>query len=1029
MVRVTLYWKEKVIDLTDHVDWRTIVVSETADETLNTASFEMPSTKGQVQGLDFSRPLPRLALVEIELEGTKQFLVSTDNVEEEDETYKHKVECVSVAKLLLDTTNAGLTITQPSGDMAYYFRSYSFYSGHFDSESKTQVPLTIMENSIDTDELDGLTMKKDKEYTINFKGTFYTNSIILWLNDWYTNKFELIFEINGKVVKKQNVTIQRRDSILDLIATGGPKKRSISFTIKHQNVGTQTLKAYLRMYSDTHNPAGNMEVEDFKVSITTTGEGKDETIFLDYVVEKLLKNDMNEQRFFLDETSKGYLSTIPSHEYTLPESYLWLQIQRIAEHIKAFPTARMGDFVVTDVSILANTTNPNYYEYDHTLNALTIVDAWLAARNLARNEDLNIGEIIRVYTIIAQRYSFFMVKKTAKEKVVLVSITPYEDLLTEAIPEGIDSEHKSATIDDYASRLEINAENIYSEQTIHKEITSLRAEGELTQVTTDNIIIPTKYGIGEIVSFRIKTPRELKLKGGTITIAKGTWVDIDPARILRKEHYDTLNSEGWYNLGGRRNLMKNNTLFYNVGGRNIYGLSYIGGQDKTLIGGGQYIRAIYEIILATLCDLHDDEGIYDNWDNGKVVNDNSIIVEIEYKPHKRTSANIYKSDQSGFEFATSKFLNDAATLNSPDIIASYTQAMADRSGGTIIDYTGVTELGNTVGVLTTWDEMPLFAKTIRRINERQVGYSYQYIKDFVFHSSYEGYNKKERLEQVPRDSVVDRVSKKNTLVVFDKVEKASHETPFSVDLFVEHLGANYTNNSPRMALLTHKRDSNVRSFLPVSTEAYGKTIEFLIEMKDNYSAGLFKYSVGVGDNTQVYQQDHRYTNEFGRVEDVEIRLFTAPLTPPLLDDEVKDLPKVPSRIGGINAFYITEYNERKDARERSVYSLQVSYISANDDIIIYDAISKFSNMVNKSINKDIICGKFGVMPSRMATTIDSIIETKEKDVVIDFTGASYIELMGAGNYVVYDRNSRELLLAVKFETAGVNKLYFRGENQ
>lgn len=1025
---VKLYWKDKIIDLTDYVDWRTIVINETADETLNTAIFEMPSVKGKLQELDLSRPLPRLALIEFELEGTKQFLIATDNVEEEDNSYKHKVECVSVAKLLLDTTNAGLTITQPSGDIALYYRSYSVYSGYFDSGTKTQVPLLTIENSIDTTEIDELTLKKSKEYMINFSGVFYTNNIILEASNWYVNYFDLIIEIGGVKVHEQTYTLQRRSSFLDLFPVGEVKRERISFGFAYENIGEKEVKAYVRMNDLAGHGLGSMEIEEFKVTISTTSEEKDETIYLDYVVEKLLKNDMNEQRFFLDETSKGFLSTIKSHEYTLPESYLWLQLQRIAEHIKAFPTARMGEIDKTDLTFLGVSQYAGEYLYNYYITALNIFTIKNRAKYIVNTNPVKNGDIIRVgVDILGTTYFYFYQVVVETLKAVIVSITPYEELLIERVPNGLDSEHKSATIEDYASRLEINAENVYSEQTTIKEITSLRAEGELSQVTTDNIIIPTQYGIGEIVGFRIKTPKELSLSGGWIVIPKGTWVDIDPIRILRKEHYDTLISEAQYNLASRRNLTKNSTLYFNMGQPNIYGLSYIGGQDKTMLEQNKYIRAIYEIMLATLCVEHEDIGTHDAWDEGKVVTDNEIIVEIEYRPHKPTSASIYKSDQSGFEFSTSKFLNDSASLNSPDVIASYTQAMADRSGGTIIDYTGITEIGNTADILTTYKGMPLFSKTTRKINNELVGFSYQYIKDFVFHSSYEGYNKKERLEEVPRDSVVDRVNKKNTLIIFSKEEKPSEFLPFNVSDFVSHLVTPYENKSPTMVLLSHKKDDEVKSLLPVSTEAYGRTIEFLIKMKDNYSAGLFKYAVGVGDNTQVYQQDHRYTNEFGRVEEVSIKIFNDAYTPSLTDAEIKELPKVPNGVSGVNAFYQTEYTERKDARERSIYSLQVSYLSENNDIIIYDAIAKFSNMVSKKLNSNIVCAKFWEMPSRTATTIDSIIERKMADAVISL-GSNYIEFSSSGAYVFYDKNSKELLLAVGI-ILGESKLYFRGVNQ
>ena len=71
--------------------------------------------------------------------------------------------------------------------------------------------------------------------------------------------------------------------------------------------------------------------------ISSTDEITAEKITLDYVVEKILRNDINEQKFYLEPNSKSYLSQFYSYEWTLPESYLWLQLSRVADYIKAFP--------------------------------------------------------------------------------------------------------------------------------------------------------------------------------------------------------------------------------------------------------------------------------------------------------------------------------------------------------------------------------------------------------------------------------------------------------------------------------------------------------------------------------------------------------------------------------------------------------------------------------------------------------------------------------------------------------------------
>ena len=90
------------------------------------------------------------------------------------------------------------------------------------------------------------------------------------------------------------------------------------------------------------------------------------------------------------------------------------------------------------------------------------------------------------------------------------------------------------------------------------------------------------------------------------------------------------------------------------------------------------------------------------YDNGTTARDNEIAVEISYRPYTETNAVIHKSDQSGFEFKTIKYLNETMAINNPDIIGEYTQGIADRSGGTVHTFSGYCLYEELPDVLTTW---------------------------------------------------------------------------------------------------------------------------------------------------------------------------------------------------------------------------------------------------------------------------------------------------------------------------------------
>lgn len=1023
---VVLKWKDKIINLTDYVEWQSIRIGQAADGVNSTGSFEMPLVKGFLQDLDLSRPLPRNATIEITLGIMYQYVVATDTVTDVHVGYKHEVELISPEKILKDKTSAGLTVTQPQGERSLYFRSINTNLGEttFETLAKHEIILNTTENSADTTDIDGVTIKKNKDYFINFKGTVYTKEPLLDFAETRYYFINFIIEVNGEVVFTKKQQVEKRP-----LGLGKLKKFTVYGGVVVQNVGINDVKVYVQ--ADEHESATyyKYQTEDVKVSISTSDIlESDETIYMDYVMEKLLHNDMNERRFFLDDNTRNYLKNIPSYEWTLGESYLWLHIQRIAQYLNLLPSARIGNVLEYDYNFLQTSIpDSNAYVYVDDFTVVYWEQLLPQINNLIDSgiivlSKYNSGDILRL-TIDGSGglYAFLEVVTTEKEHGIIVSLTPYSDLDVEAIPVGIETDDKQATIDDYASRLEIQADNVYNENNEMTELTSIRFDGEIGLVSVEDIMLPTKYGIGQVTKFEIATPKELKLVNGTVTIPKGTWVEIDADRILRKEYYETLASETGYNLAGRRNFMKNNTLWYEDGKAGIYGLDYIGTSDKTMIGTVNRIRAIYEIMLATLCDEYDDNGVYDNWDGGTVEDDNEILVRLTYKPYKSTRAVILKDDQSGFEFPTSKYLNETSNLNNPDILATYTQNMANRSGGTIVNYGGVCLDVEVPPLVSYYEDKTLFSFTLIPITKERVVYTLNYIKDYVFHSSYESYDKKERLDQISRQSVLTKVHRKNTLFVFDIVESVGEQTPL-IDIFnpIRHLYKPH-KKVPVVAYLTHTQTDEIKSMLPVSVEAYGRTLEFLVEMKDNYSAGLFKYQIG----NETYQKDHRYTNEYGRVAFTRIKLYEE--FPSLTATEFRELPKQPSSTP-TSLLYRTEYNEKKDARERSVYSLQINYLSNNNAIIIYDGIAKFSALTKRLNPFNIKCAVFNRPFNAKQMHVDLAYKIAAASVFVDGESDALVVTSAKGYIAFYDEQSRELLLADNRELT-TRKIYYKGVNQ
>lgn len=949
---VKVYFNRNIFDLTEYVETKSVALNLTGDKTLDTGSFLIADVnKNDVLGLDMSRALPRFSRVLIEYDGVKHdMVVQSDLVKQIADTnrYEHQVELVSLTKTMLDYSTTSLTVTQPQGDIGLYYRSVNRFddvSGILLNNNYAEIPYTVRSNSLDLNVLDGLELKNDTKYRVNLSVavlnmTRYPNinpsvnlSVLVTVGS-YTREFEL--------KAKPNNTMNY------YLALGSPTKTIENFAFEFDNVGENEVVVEIKK---SDYPLENIiEVVESTVSVYTSDEETMDFITMDYVVEKILNNEMNPQRFYLDENSKALLSKFYSYEWTLPDGYLWLQIVRVADYIKAFPSC--------------------YYENE-------TVDARL-----------------------------------------MVQLIPFDDLMIEQPMLDHDFTQSETSIDEYASSVEINASNVYSKEAVMVEKTTLRASGTNAQITTDNLIIPTQHRIGNVYYLRYKTPIEITLSSGVVP--KGSWIKLENA-VFDKRYYDTLPTQSDYTLLGRQSYNQNNTVYYVEGEKDIRGLSNLGGRlIPTLWDTNDYSRALYEILLSQIARNEDENP--PQIDDGTVDLDLEVEIEVVYSPYTESNAVMFKDDQSGFQYKGRKLLNESMQINNPDVIGSYAQGVANRSGGTKLSFSGVANLSELPDVLTTFENKVLFGVSFQMLDTTRCNYTLYYIKDYVFISSYESYDKKERIYQISDENVVERVIKKNNFIIFSGNERLGADGNYkeSIRDFITHL-MNYKPPIKKMnwAKIKFINGSEIIVALKSTHQSFGRTLEWRVKPKDNFSAGLQKYEI----SGKWYQKDFRYTDLFGRAEDVEIEFFDE-----LPEMDLNDLPEF---LEEIEPVFVANYNLRKDAREVPVFSIQYSYISSDDDIRVYDGIGKFSRVLERlSEYDDIGVCELNYIPTRNAKLLDlSKAETIpiENVVLIDNIGYGYLEVEGYNEKPIafYSLNTQELLL-VDVRKLETRKIYWRG---
>ena len=142
-----IYFKGDTYDLSDIVKNESISIGKTINKTFDRGSFIIPVVASDYfVGLDMSRPLPRNARVQFDIDGIEHnMIVSSDSVTEFNGTsnYIHEVELSSPTRLLYESMNTQYSVRQPQGDAPLYYRSISSISSELIVEKNATEALSL----------------------------------------------------------------------------------------------------------------------------------------------------------------------------------------------------------------------------------------------------------------------------------------------------------------------------------------------------------------------------------------------------------------------------------------------------------------------------------------------------------------------------------------------------------------------------------------------------------------------------------------------------------------------------------------------------------------------------------------------------------------------------------------------------------------------------------------------------------------------------------------------------------------------
>ena len=230
-------------------------------------------------------------------------------------------------------------------------------------------------------------------------------------------------------------------------------------------------------------------------------------------------------------------------------------------------------------------------------------------------------------------------------------------------------------------------------------------------------------------------------------------------------------------------------------------------------------------------------------------------------------------------------------------------------------------------------------------------------KDFNRISQYVGINSNKRIAEVSEKQAYKRdVLIKDYVVVGNREENdawAITDTKFAVNSF----DIAYENQTPPItcALCLGRTKNNdllkiIR--LPVVSSAFGNSMVFSWQYKDNYSAGErvapFDYEEDDKSKVAYWQTDVPYCDYYGRIWKYHFRLFNdADFSP-----EQAFTPETKVGISTNPVFDMGEkfYKMRKDSREIPTFNYEIEFVTNRNDLIIGSALASSNGIVGTAID-------------------------------------------------------------------------------
>lgn len=933
-MKITLKSMGFEYDITKYVD-KPFPQSDSVGDVFSSAQIVIPFIKhDELLGIDLAYKIPRLSQVEItDIEDTRHYYVISAEVEKlNNNESAHTLELKGLPFILQFRPIPDFSVTQPTLDGELFVTETSDKNEYalapfMVDDTFVKVALNDKIISEDTSVIEHRTLKRNGTYKLTFEFRLDHMEFLPLTVPELTN-FTVQFRADGNVIHSHNF------GLID--KTNAQQKRSVSFD--YENTGNNEIEVYLNCGYNTLEIMSNAVMKTSALKIVYEEVLVGETIYLDYVADKILGLvNINSREFTLDETTRSRLSQVKAYETMETDVTLYDALNKIANYVKA-KVRMMPNKVI-------------WFEY-------------------------------------------------------------YEDMALKTFTWPLnDGQNIVSEMNEYTSAFELKNNNIVKSNFMTERL-SLRTKGT-AQITTENILLPLSFKIDKIKKVEVRG-KEWKDDQNNVIVTNDEWVDITQ-RVVLKDYYDTLSKKE--NYLDREENNQNNHLYYTRGGNEINGLSFTGLTYETWLSGQDVNRALHETIACVLAENHDMPIRID----GGLSEDLLLEFRVDYYVFGESNALIHKDDQTGFEDIIVRKINANDRVNNADLLGAYVRTKVNAIGGTRLAISDTTNEPNKIAKLGSKNGDYLLPSVTKFSGHDDIRWVATAVKDYIYESEYVGIDSDRRLYEVPKTDYVDRVDKSLALLELSKENMNGNQTIFNLEGLMSILTTSAGSFvPPKLAHATYD-EKEVSTYVDVN--ALGTTVEFRMKMYDNFSAGFKRDTAQISGQSVTFQKGVPYVNFFGvaNVLDVNYMAFLTGATISELNQFPEGQDMGSGLMGGFSYFL------NKDARERHILSAQISFISNDGDIRIYDGLAKFNRQVLNEIN-NIKLVKLGYIPHRYDKVLDvSRVEVLENLAVLH---SNYIEFNAEneGDYAWYDERTDELLLVYLNATSGLNRVYFKGVN-